>query len=150
MRALSAATRRVEQRDGTRARPALVADELDLPLEGYWRWIDEAEGEFIPLQATEPGIDGESMRTRQLADRTRPTAEEGVMATERNQRLRRAIDSLPPRMKEVLTLTYYEDLGGRAIAELTGVSESRISQLKRVGLKRLREGLAPDLAEDCS
>lgn len=70
------------------------------------------------------------------------------MTTERNQRLRDAIEALPPRMKEILTLTYYEELGGRAIAELTGVSESRISQLKRAALGQLRDSLAPDLADD--
>lgn len=35
MRALHAATRRVEQRDTNRAAPELIAQELDLPLQGY-------------------------------------------------------------------------------------------------------------------
>lgn len=145
MRAMSVAARRVEQREGRPARPADVAGELDIPLDGYWRWADEAEGEVVPLQSTEPGSDGEGMRTRQLADRSRPAPDEDLEANERNHRLRGAIAQLPPRMKEVLTLSYYEELGGREIANLTGVSESRISQLKRSALRRLREALAADL-----
>jgi RNA polymerase sigma factor (sigma-70 family) len=80
-----------------------------------------------------------------VADRSRPAADDDLVEHERNQRLRSAIDGLPPRMKEVLTLTYYEELGGRAIADLTGVSESRISQLKRIALRHLREALTSDL-----
>jgi RNA polymerase sigma factor for flagellar operon FliA len=144
MRAMSLAARRVEQREGRPARPTDVAVELDIPLEGYWRWSDEAEGEVVPLQATEPGGDGEGMRTRQLADRSRPAPDEDLVAQERNQRLRDAIEQLPPRVKEVLMLSYYEELGGREIAGLTGVSESRVSQLKRSALCALREALTAD------
>lgn len=145
MRALSLATRKVEQREGGPATPRSVACELDLPLQGYWRWLDEADGDLVPLQQTEPGPDGEGVRSRQVADRSVPQADDTVLGLERSERLRSAIDGLPPRMKEVLTLTYYEELGGRAIAELTGVSESRISQLKRIALAQLRESLDPDL-----
>lgn len=147
MRAVSIATRKVEQREGRPASANAVADELDLPLQGYWRWRDEAEGELVPLQSTEPGPDGDGARRPQVADVRQQAADDGVVANERSQRLRTALDRLPPRMKEVLTLTYYEELGGRAIAELTGVSESRISQLKRIALGQLRESLAADMAD---
>jgi RNA polymerase sigma factor FliA len=145
MRALSQATRKVEQRDGGPASPTAVAQELDLPLEGYWRWMDEADGDVMSLQQGEAGTEGEGTRTRQVADHSVPRADDTLLGAERSDRLRGALERLPPRMKEVLTLTYYEELGGRAIAQLTGVSESRISQLKRVALAQLRESLDPDL-----
>lgn len=145
MRAMSVAARKVEQREGRPARAADVAHELDITLDGYWRWADEAEGETVPLQLTEPGIEGEGTGTRQVADRSRLAPDDDLVQNERNHRLRSAIEQLPPRMKEVLTLTYYEELGGRAIADLTGVSESRISQLKRVALRHLRDALLADL-----
>ncbi len=145
MRAMSLAARRVEQRDGGPASAAAVAQELDLPLDGYWRWVDEADGELVPLQPSEAGAEGEGIRTRQVADRSVPRADDRVLGAERSERLRKAIDRLSPRMKQVLTLTYYEELGGRAVADLTGVSESRISQLKRVALAQLRASLDPDL-----
>ena len=148
MRALLLATRKVEQRDGGRASAEAVARELELPIQGYWRWLDEADGDLVPLQHSEPGNDGDGVRSRQVADRSVPRADDTVLGVERSERLRRAIESLPPRMKEVLTLTYYEELGGRAIAELTGVSESRISQLKRIALAQLRESLDPDLVTE--
>lgn len=148
MRALSLAARRVEQREGGPASAEAVASELDLPLQGYWRWMDEADGDLVPLQQTESGTEGEGIRSRQVADRTIPHADDRVLGLERSDRLRDAIDGLPPRMKEVLTLTYYEELGGRAIAQLTGVSESRVSQLKRIALAQLRESLDPDLIDE--
>jgi RNA polymerase sigma factor for flagellar operon FliA len=148
MRALLLATRKVEQRDGGRASAEAVARELELPIQGYWRWLDEADGDLVPLQHSESGNVGDGVRSRQVADRSVPRADDTVLGVERSERLRRAIESLPPRMKEVLTLTYYEELGGRAIAELTGVSESRISQLKRIALAQLRESLDPDLVTE--
>jgi RNA polymerase sigma factor for flagellar operon FliA len=145
MRAISLAARKVEQRDGGPASPVAVAQELDLPLEGYWRWVDEADGELLPLQPSEVPGEGEGIRTRQVADRSVPRADDTVVGAERSARLREAIERLAPRMKQVLTLAYYEELGGRAIADLTGVSESRVSQLKRVAIAQLRESLDPDL-----
>lgn len=138
MREVSLAARKVEQREGRPARASDIANELAVPLRGYWHWIDESEGEVVPLQGSEPSP---TSRTRELADRRQPSADDVVEARERSARLRAAIDALPPRMREVLTLTFYEELSGRAIAELTGVSESRVSQLKRVALQELGASL---------
>jgi RNA polymerase sigma factor for flagellar operon FliA len=43
----------------------------------------------------------------------------------------------------VLSLYYFEELKAREIADVMGVSESRISQIRSKALRQLREALAP-------
>ena len=52
--------------------------------------------------------------------------------------LRFALDSLPQRLRQVLELHYGEDLTMRAIGNILGVSEARISQLVSDAVRRLR------------
>ncbi len=51
---------------------------------------------------------------------------------------------LPERESRVLSLYYYEELRLREIAELMGVTESRISQIRQAALKTLRTLLEAD------
>ncbi|NUO53424.1 MAG: sigma-70 family RNA polymerase sigma factor [Polyangiaceae bacterium] len=58
------------------------------------------------------------------------------------QRIRCALDVLPPRLKHVLELYYGDDLTLREIGNLLGVSEARISQLLASAVRKLRESCA--------
>lgn len=49
-----------------------------------------------------------------------------------------AIEKLPEKEKEIVTLFYYQGLTLKKIAEILGVSESRISQLRTKAILRLR------------
>ncbi|MBU7008994.1 sigma-70 family RNA polymerase sigma factor, partial [Phosphitispora fastidiosa] len=55
--------------------------------------------------------------------------------------LARAIESLPPREKQVLSLYYDDELNLREIGEVLDVSESRICQIHGQALLRLRARL---------
>jgi RNA polymerase sigma factor (sigma-70 family) len=59
------------------------------------------------------------------------------------ERLADAISGLPEREKLVVTLYYYEELTMAEIAEVLGVSPSRISQIHARAIQRLKAGLAP-------
>src|SRR5262249_21257768 len=52
-----------------------------------------------------------------------------------------AIDQLPLRLQQVLSLYYREDCTLREIGEVMGVSESRVSQLHTEAMHRLRASL---------
>ena len=52
--------------------------------------------------------------------------------------LAEAIDTLPEKERLVVSLYYYEGLTGKEIAEVMGVSQSRISQLHSKAITRLR------------
>ncbi len=58
------------------------------------------------------------------------------------EELGRAIGELPEREKLVVTLYYYEGLTMREIADVLGVSESRVSQLHTRAILRLKSRLA--------
>lgn len=53
----------------------------------------------------------------------------------------RAIQTLPPRLQQVLALYYQEDCTLREIGEVLGVTESRVSQLHTEAVHRLRAAI---------
>jgi RNA polymerase sigma factor FliA len=61
---------------------------------------------------------------------------------ELQDKVRVAIESLPPRERKVITLYYYGDVTMKQIGAEIGVNESRLSQLHARAIKRLRVALA--------
>jgi RNA polymerase sigma factor for flagellar operon FliA len=59
-------------------------------------------------------------------------------------RVRDAIESLPPRERRVISLYYYGEVTMKEIGAELGVNESRVSQLHARALRRLREALGAD------
>ncbi len=60
------------------------------------------------------------------------------------EELRRALATLPPRMRATVVLRYYEDLSERQTAELLGCSASTVNTQAARGLARLRGVLSLD------
>jgi len=69
-----------------------------------------------------------------------------VLARREKEALHRAVDKLPEREREIICLRYFQGMSSKAIAEVLGLSEARISQLSARATSRLRELLA-DTAE---
>jgi RNA polymerase sigma factor for flagellar operon FliA len=61
---------------------------------------------------------------------------------EMQDKVRTAIESLPPREQKVISLYYYGDVTMKQIGAEIGVNESRVSQLHARAIKRLRVVLA--------
>src|SRR4051794_36946136 len=59
-----------------------------------------------------------------------------------DEELRRALRSLPPRMRAALVLRFYEDLSEQRTAELMGCSASTVNTQTARGLSRLRAALS--------
>lgn len=55
--------------------------------------------------------------------------------------LAEAIDKLPPKHKQVISLYYYENLNLREIGEVLSVSQQRISQIRAKALESLKEAI---------
>ena len=60
-------------------------------------------------------------------------------------RVRGAIESLPPRERRVISLYYYGEVTMKEIGSELGVNESRVSQLHARALRRLRDALGADV-----
>ena len=58
--------------------------------------------------------------------------------------LRRAVDSLPPTLREVTVLYYYEDLSVETIATILTIGEENVKSRLFRGRQKLREILRPD------
>lgn len=61
---------------------------------------------------------------------------------DRRKRLAAAIDKLPERERQIVSLYYVEELTMKEIGAVLGVSESRVSQLRTQAIVRLRGTLA--------
>jgi RNA polymerase sigma-B factor len=55
--------------------------------------------------------------------------------------LRRALEDLTPRQKDILRLLFYEDLSQAEIGERLNISQMQVSRLRRDALLRLRNGI---------
>lgn len=74
-------------------------------------------------------------------------AEEGLVAQETSQRVRRAIDALPERQRTAVILSHYQELSNPRAAELLGVSVEAVESLLARARRTLKIALA-DLAEE--
>lgn len=75
------------------------------------------------------------------------TVDPGFEQVEQRALLRRAIESLPGREREVLMLRFVTDKTQTEIATMIGVSQMQVSRLLARGLARLRSGLGVDADE---
>jgi RNA polymerase sigma factor for flagellar operon FliA len=64
---------------------------------------------------------------------------------EMRQHLAAAIEELPERERQILSLYYHEELTLAEIGEVIGVGESRVSQLRTQAIARLRARLRATL-----
>ena len=76
-----------------------------------------------------------------LEDPEAPLPGQELDRVEEVEGLKRAIGTLPEKERTVLSLYYYEELNLRQIAEILHVTESRVSQIRTQGLRRMRERL---------
>ncbi len=67
--------------------------------------------------------------------------EQGLMKTELKEQLKAAIDTLTEKERTVVSLYYYEHLKFYEIAEVMGVSESRISQTHSKAILKMKQRL---------
>ncbi len=137
-RNLREAERQVSQFKAGPCLPEEVASVLAMPMDQYWRLRDVASAVLVPLDAAVDPGSGDVGLDQVVADRNQPEPDAPMLDHEMGERIRMALDSLPARERTVLSLTYFENLSGQEIAGLLGVSESRVSQLKRRALATLR------------
>lgn len=120
-RRMTAARDRLEQRLGRPARAAEVARELGIEEERYLA-AEADPHQTVPLSADMPAPESDEEETPAWL------AEE--------------LTRISPSQRKVIALSYCDGLKGRVIAKLLGVTESRVSQIRRRALARLRDASA--------
>jgi RNA polymerase sigma factor for flagellar operon FliA len=119
---------------------AEVAEELDMSQEQLHGWyldlarhvgesLDDTPAASI-YEARRLGGEALTEETNEVIERLGREEAVGVLAG--------CIEKLPEREARVLALYYFEGLRLREIAQVLGVTESRISQIRHAALKKLR------------
>ena len=74
--------------------------------------------------------------------------EQIVLEEERRRYLGAAVDSLPEKMRAIVTAVYFEDKTVKEIAEEMGITHSAVSQQRSEAIRLLRDGLGTHYAEN--
>lgn len=136
----------LEARLGRSPEPAELATALGVTVEQLAEREQEVAAAYL-LSLDEPGeTQGEPLGHR-VIDPTAPDPEGLMLLAERKEQLAAAIERLPERERLVITLFYYEELTPKEIAEVMGLSQARISQLRSKAILRLRGRLGRQKAQ---
>ncbi len=134
----------VRRQTGRDPEPREVAGYLGISLDDYWRRVDKVKPvSHVSLDQT--GSDGDDDRPllEKLTDDERPEAETRLLVREVREHLKAAIGELPERQRHCVLMYYGKEMSLAEIAEVYGVTVSRISQIISGARKTLRKKLAP-------
>ncbi len=84
-------------------------------------------------------LDRTSATAKGLREKTQETPHAALERAEQQLQVARAIETLPPMERRVVTLYFLEDLRLKEIGKLVGLSESRVSRLLNAALFHLGE-----------
>ena len=125
----------VENRTGRDATDQEVADELDMPIDNYYKIIrDSASSKLFSYDDL---VSEEDKPREQLASNAENPVD-GVQIQALRDSLADCIGQLPERERMVIALYYDEELNLKEIGLVLGVSESRVSQIHSQATVRLR------------
>ena len=143
-RSIGAARESLTQTLGRTPVPSEVAERLGVDTPTLWRWQADVQG-AMHVSIDRPATDREGgvPSPAEVLGNGDELADERLAREETVALLRDAMLALTDQERTVLSLYYFEELKAREIAEVMGVSESRISQIRSKALAQLRGALAP-------
>jgi RNA polymerase sigma factor for flagellar operon FliA len=143
-RSIAAARETLTRRLGRSPDENEIAAELGVDAETLWRWQADVEGAVhVPLDRSATDRDGSTVSPAEFLGNGEELTDERLTREEEIGLLREALLALKDQERTVLSLYYFEELKAREIAEVMGVSESRISQIRSTALSQLRGALTP-------
>jgi RNA polymerase sigma factor for flagellar operon FliA len=139
------ATRQAEQRLGRPATEEEMAASLKVSVERLREdLLDIGPATLIFLDGLKsPDGTAPARVADRMPDPRAPSPEAGPERAELSRALAAQIEKLPESERRVLTLLIDKELGQKEIAEVLGLSRSRVSQLYASAVIRLQAGLAP-------
>jgi RNA polymerase sigma factor for flagellar operon FliA len=142
-RALNAAREELSRRLGGAPSDKQVAEHLGVDLLTLVSWQADLERAVqVPLEDGSADHHGASPTDESLVN-TDDDVEHRMTSEQEALYLRDALSKMKEQERVVLTLYYFEELKLHEIAEILGLTESRISQIRTKALTNLRETLAP-------
>jgi RNA polymerase sigma factor FliA len=144
IRQVESALAQLEQRLGRSPTEMEVAAEMDVPLDRYRHMLQEASTTIFSLDAPLNALSAEDDMVsvaELLEDGHTPGPADQLENDEMLTSLSYAIDQLPPREKQLLSLYYQEEMTMKEISNILHVSESRVCQLHMQAIARLRTAM---------
>jgi len=143
-RDISRAREHLMRRHGRKAEDLELATQLGTDVQTLWRWQSEVEGAFHLSLTSTAGDGGTTIPVRgEYLRNDEEGADERLSRESEVAKLRESILRLNDQERTVLSLYYFEELKSADIADVLGISESRVSQIRSKALARLRCELAP-------
>ncbi|HKO15304.1 MAG TPA: FliA/WhiG family RNA polymerase sigma factor [Gemmatimonadaceae bacterium] len=150
-RALADARATLSTALGRPPRQAEMADALGIPQPMLRQWeLDVQSGNLLSLDDGERKADDEHRSPRRMArtiaDECVDDVDERIEREQRQALLQIALQGLSRQERVVLALHYQEELKLQEVAQVLGLSPSRISQVRTGALEKLRSALGRRLA----
>jgi RNA polymerase sigma factor for flagellar operon FliA len=135
--------RRLEQEKGEMPSNYEMARALDITEDEYEQLLTEIRpATFVCLDSVRSAEqEGEATQHEAVADAGQPDPGKTTARRELSQIIARRLEHLPQMQRKVLALYYFEDLRLREIAEVFGVTESRISQIHAAAILSIKSYL---------
>ena len=133
----------LEQKTGQLPTDHEMAQALEIPHDEYERLIEQIRpATFVCLDAVRVGDDeGETPRHELVSDESVENPADIAARRELGRIIAERLDQLPEMQRKVLALYYFEDLRLREIAEVFGVTESRICQIHAQAILAIKAAL---------
>jgi len=145
-RKLKAAEEKVRAADGHEPSPTEIAAAMGASMEEYWLALEIATPvSLVPLDDV---VDADGFIRAAMSADGENEAPARIAEEEVRIALRRAIQALPERERQVVLLYYGRDMNLAEIGEVFGVSPSRICQVLSVSRGKLRAALLVALQAD--
>jgi RNA polymerase sigma factor for flagellar operon FliA len=146
-RELNQASARLKDRLGRKPSDTELAGELGIGESDLFELTTEIHGAYIlSLEAklSDNPETGETSLGDIMSDTISPSPEETVLRKEREEHLAKAIEKLSENERHVITLYYFDELTLKEIGEVLGLTESRICQIHRSVIKKMKQHLQAD------
>jgi RNA polymerase sigma factor for flagellar operon FliA len=142
-RRIGVARERLRQERGKEPRTDDIASEIGTSVEQVEDAVAQLQAaQIMSLQDYLPREDSEEARKLDVTSDARAAAPDArALESERQQRLVKAILSLPEQQQKVLNLYYYEELTLKEIGVVLEVTESRVCQIHSAAMKTLRKAV---------
>jgi RNA polymerase sigma factor for flagellar operon FliA len=142
-RQVQTALKELEEVKGRVPTDSEMATNLNISVSEYQCWLVEIRpATYICLDATLNSEDGSSLElSESFADEKQEDPVEGASRKEMIRLIGHQLAKLPDMQRKVLALYYFEDLRLREIAQVFGVTESRISQIRSEAIRAIKSSV---------
>jgi RNA polymerase sigma factor for flagellar operon FliA len=121
-----------------------IAADLEIPVQAYEQMLDELRiTEIAVMRAADDDHQATSLIDLAIDPSEGPAVQ--LERRELRRRLAEALRLLPERERQILALSYVEELTLAEIGRVFGIGESRVSQVRTQAILRLRSLMRPGL-----